>query len=323
MTFNQLRTFAAVVRNGSITGAANELFVSQAAVSSVLAGLKGELGVELVSRNGRGIKVTAAGLVLYRYSQSLLGLIEEARTATIAEASPERSLLRIGSVTTAGESLVPMWLRSYLAEHPEVEVRIEVGNRARVFELLEQHHVDLVIAGSPPAGRGFLTLATRAHNLVLVASKDSELAKMQELGEFNYDLLSKHTWLVRELGSGTRASVEELLEELSISPRMLTLGSNVALREAVELGVGVALLSSDAVAAQLSSGSLAELRFAPLPISKLWHIVTRADETIVRSAGDFATHLLRSAEVVVAAPFNQQGDQLSLLGEIPPFSIQK
>lgn len=292
MTFNQLRTFIAVVRNGSITGAAAELFVSQAAVSSVLGSLKGELGVELVTRDGRGISVTPAGMVLYRYGQSLLGMMEEAKNATISEADSQRSLLRIGSVTTAGESLLPAWLRSYLSVNPEVEVRIEVGNRARVFELLELHQVDLVIAGAPPAGRGFITLATRAHNLVLVASKDSNLAQHQMSGEFDYDLLSRETWLVREVGSGTRASVEEVLEQLSISPRMLTLGSNVALREAVELDIGVALLSSDAVASQLASGSLIELRPPPLPIRKLWHLVSRSDDVMGKAVRDFSDHLI-------------------------------
>lgn len=296
MTFSQLRTFIAVVQAGSITVAANKLFVSQAAVSSVLIGLKQELGVELVVRDGRGIRVTSSGQVLYKYSQLLLGLLEETRTATMAEADPRRSLLRIAAVTTAGESLLPMWLRSFLKLNPDLEVKLEVGNRARVFELLEQHNVDLAIAGRPPAGRGFTTLATRRHNLVLVASAHSDLADLHHDGAIDYAVLARRTWLVREDGSGTRVSVDELLEHLAISPRVLTLGSNVAVREAAALDVGLALLSSDSVIPQLENGTLIQLDVPPLPVVKYWHIVTRTSEMIPDVALNFSKHLLETGQ---------------------------
>lgn len=296
MTFSQLKTFIAVVQAGSITVAANKLFVSQAAVSSVLIGLKKELGVELIVRDGRGIRVTASGQVLYRYSQLLLGLLEETKTATMAESDPRRSLLRIAAVTTAGESLLPMWLRSFLKLNPDLEVKLEVGNRARVFELLEQHHVDLAIAGRPPAGRGFTTLATRRHNLVLVASKDSDIASQHHAGKITHVTLARKTWLVREDGSGTRVSVDELLEHLAISPKMLSLGSNVAVREAAALDVGLALLSSDSVLPQLENGTLIQLDIAPLPVIKYWHIVTRTSEMIPDVARNFAKHLLETGQ---------------------------
>ncbi len=285
-----------MVEAGSITGAANKLFVSQAAVSSVLIGLKQELGVELVARDGRGIRVTSSGQILYRYSQLLLGLLEETRAATMAESDPRRALLRIAAVTTAGESLLPKWLRSFLNINPDLEVKLEVGARARVFELLEQHHVDLAIAGRPPAGRGFISLASRRHDLVLVTAADSDLATQNRQGSIDYATLARKTWLVREDGSRTRVSVDELLEQLAISPKLLTLGSNVAVREATALDVGVALLSSDSVIRQLENGSLVQLNIAPLPIVKHWHIVTRTSEMIADVAITFARHLIETGQ---------------------------
>ncbi len=301
LTFSQLRTFVEVVRCGSITTASRRLLVSQAAVSSAIASLKSELGVDLLVRDGRGTRVTTAGMVLYRYSQQMLGLLEETITATTAEADPRRSSLRIAAVTTAGESLVPKWFRSYVKAAPEVEIKIEVSNRARVFELLEQHHVDLVVAGSPPEGRGFFTIATRRHQLLLVAGSTSAIAGGKRRYTIDADTLERQTWLVKEEGSGTRASTEELLEHLAISPRMLTLGSNAAVKEAALLGIGVALLSTDSVGLELDRRELVALEIPPLPIDKAWHVAARRGSPLPDPAARFVEHLLSTGAAQVLA----------------------
>lgn len=299
MTFNQLRTLLAVVRNNSISKAASELYVSQAAVSSALTSLAQEVGVALIEKQGRGIRVTQAGRVLFDYAVQIVGLEQEAKVATLARARPWESELRLAAVTTAGEALVPGWLRSFLKRYSQLQISLEVANKERVFDALISHEVDLAVAGSPPVGFGLMTRAARPHSLVLVGSPSEFDYGEDRIVHCDLQFLAAQTWLLREPGSGTRSSVEELLVDLGIAPRLLAMGSNGSLREAARLGLGVALLSTDAVTRELEQGSLVELRYGPLPLVKYWHLVTRESELIPGPALSFVEHLLQQGEVKV------------------------
>ena len=168
LTLGQLRTFLAVASTGSVRAAADQLVVTQPAVSAALAAVRKQVGVALVMRDGRGLRLTPAGEALAERARAALALLDEAVAAARGEADPDRGRLRLASVTTAGEHLAPPLLASFLADHPEVAVSLEVGNRRRVADLLAHHEVDLVFGGRPPPGAE--TLATRANRLVVVGA---------------------------------------------------------------------------------------------------------------------------------------------------------
>jgi len=294
MTLNQLRAFVMLAGTGSVREAARRLFVTQPAVSATVAALQAELGVRLVERDGRGLRLTDAGLVLADYGRRILGLWEEATLATVAGADPERGRLRLAAVTTAGEHLVPAVLASFRDGHPAVEVVLEVGNRNTVWDLLTHGDVDLAIGGRPALGGDVVSLAEAANELVLVSAPDPP-GTPPPRGATAAEL-ARRTWLMREPGSGTRATAEELLEELGIAPLRLTLGSNGALRESAILGLGVALISRAAVARQLADGALEEWRVGPLPLQRPWHLVARQGWKLPATAGLFVDHLLRTGE---------------------------
>src|SRR5215213_1397076 len=113
--------------------------------------------------------------------------------------------------------------------------------------------------------------------------------------EVEVETLARSVVLVREEGSGTRGTAEELLDELGIDPRTLTLGSNGAIRESVQVGLGITLISRDAVVRELDEGALEEWRCADLPRHRAWHVVARADEHLPATAGLFLTHLVGPA----------------------------
>ncbi|MGH9121739.1 MAG: LysR family transcriptional regulator [Acidimicrobiales bacterium] len=292
MTPSQLRTFVSVVDSGSVRGAAEALFVSQPAVSSALSALQAELGVALVEREGRGLRVTPAGQVLADYGRRVIRLLEEAAVATVARASPERGRLRLDAVTTAGEQVVPPSLTSFRARYPQMEIRLEVGNRRRTWELLTSHGADLAIGGRPAPGGNLVSLAARNNQLVVVAPPP------WGAGEVSLSQLAEATWLMREPGSGTRATNEELLEDLGISPPTLTLGSNGAIVESVKAGLGVALVSLDAARRELADGMVVEWRAEPLPLRRRWHLVARGGESLPATAGLFVDHLTSEGDWV-------------------------
>jgi DNA-binding transcriptional LysR family regulator len=288
MTFNQLRTFVEVATSGSVIEAARSLMVSAPAVSAAVGAMEKELGVPLVERAGRGLIITPAGVVFARYARQVLALLETGKSATAQALDPERGQLRLAAVTTAGEHVVPRFLASFRARHAEAGVTLEVGNRDRVWDALEHHQADLAVGGRPPGGGRFVTLATRPNLLVLVAAGTGVPA----VREVDMGTLAASVVLVREEGSGTRGTAEELLDELGVNPRTLTLGSNGAIRESVQVGLGITLISRDAVVRELDEGTLEEWRCPGIPRQRAWHVVARAHEHLPATAGLFLTHLV-------------------------------
>ncbi len=272
MTLNQLRTFLAVADGGSVHAAAAELVVTQAAVSASLATLQRSLGMQLLSADGRGIKLTPAGVAFASYVRRALGLLADGSRAAAAAADPEHGELRIAAITTAAEQIMPGLLSGFRQDHPNVGVLVEAGNRERVTALIERHQVDLVLAGRPQPGRDVGVLAVRPHRLVVVAA--AALARARAGGEL-VAWLARQTWLLREPGSGTRATTEALLADLDIAPRTLTLGSNGAIRESACIGLGVTLVSRDAIEPDLAAGRLAELAAPGTPLRRDWYLIAR------------------------------------------------
>jgi DNA-binding transcriptional LysR family regulator len=286
LTLGQLRTFLAVASTGSVRAAAEQLVVTQPAVSAALAAVRKQVGVALVMRDGRGLRLTPAGEALAERARAALALLDEAVAAARGEADPARGRLRLASVTTAGEHLAPPLLASFLSDHPEVAVSMEVGNRRRVADLLAHHEVDLAIGGRPPPGAE--TLATRANRLVVVAARRKQ-ARVRRVTTADLDMATR---LLREPGSGTRATAEAWLEEFGIAPRIQTFGSNGAVVESVRIGLGITLISADAVAGHLAAGALEEWQHPGLPLDRPWHLLGRTGEPLAPTPDRFLTHLL-------------------------------
>ena len=280
MTLNQLRTFLAVAETGSVRAAAQDLVVTQAAVSASLAALQKSLGVALLEPDGRGLRLTTAGQAYAGYVRRVLGLLDEAGRAATAAADPERSELRIAAVTTAAEQILPGLLSGFRARYPRLGVRLEAGNRDRVRGLLDRHQVDLVLGGRPEPGWDVEVLAERPHQLVVVAAPGLAASADEAVpggtrpeGSRLVPWLARQAWLLREPGSGTRTATNRLLTELDITPLTLMVGSNGAIRESASLGLGVTLISRDAVAAELADGRLAALPVPGTPMHRDWYLV--------------------------------------------------
>ncbi len=300
MTLNQLRTFLAVAEAGSVRAAAQDLVVTQAAVSASLAALQKSLGVALLEPDGRGLRLTAAGRAYTGYVRRVLGLLDEAGRAATAAADPERGELRIAAVTTAAEQILPGLLSGFRTRYPRLGVRLEAGNRDRVRGLLDRHQVDLVLGGRPEPGWDVGVLAERPHQLVVVAAP-ALAASAQEAaprpglpgpaGRHLVPWLARQAWLLREPGSGTRAATGALLTELDIAPLTLMVGSNGAIRESASVGLGVTLISRDAVAAELGDGRLVALPVPGTPMHRDWYLVAHPGP-LPPAAARLVTHVL-------------------------------
>jgi len=200
---------------------------------------------------------------------------------------PARGMVRLVAVATAAERVLLPVVARFREHHPEAGVTIQVGNRTTVWDTLRHHEADLVVAGRPPVAVPADTLA-RGENRLVVIGPASATSRTR-----NPDALpdpARETWLLRELGSGTRAAADALLAELGIHPPTMILGSNAAIERGVEMGLGVGLISLDAAADRISRGSVKVWACPGTPIDRPWHLVCYSGEPL----GPTALALARS-----------------------------
>lgn len=282
LSLNQLRTFLSVVDTGSVGGAAEQLAISQPAVSAALAALGENVGAPIVERDGRGTRITAAGQALALHARRIFSTLDLAREDAVQAAHREARRLRIATVTTVAEHVIARLLHGFRQQSPEIDVELYVGNRDHVWDRLRHWEADLVVGGRPPRDPVFRTLAVRANELLLVASPEHD------------EDYARATWLLREPGSGTRAATQALFTSVGIDPPTLTIGSNSAIRECVRAGLGVSLLSRDTVERELTNGTLKVLPAPGTPLVRNWHLVGLADRELPAGAAEFAAFAIQT-----------------------------
>ena len=273
ITVNQLTAFLAVVRSGSVTSAAGELVVTQPSVSSAISALERELGCELFVRAGRGVTLTEAGAAFVPYAADVLGLLERGREAARDAAEVAARRLRIAAVTTAAESFVPPLMHAFSDAHSDIELTLDVGNRRYVLERVLSHAADVAVAGTPPEEEGLVAEPLTQNEIACITAIGDPAASSEALPARE---LGSRPWLLREPGSGTRALVEAFLAERGLAPKVLTLGSNGAIKQAARAGLGVSLISRCAVEAELTAGLLGEIRLLDGPTPRPWFVLRSA-----------------------------------------------
>lgn len=264
-TTARLRAFVALSEFGSIRAAAHRMYVTESSVSAAISALSTDVGVALIERRGRGVQLTPAGLIFVGYARKILGLHEEALRAARGEVSPGQGAVRLAAVTTAAEHVLPKILVRFRTAHPDVAIDLNVVTREQIWPMLSNHEVDVVIAGRPPMDSAFAVRALRSNELIAVAA--AELA-----ASFTVE---RTTWLMREKGSGTRETCEAMLVNAEADPPRLTLGSNGAVVAGAVAGLGVTLVSRDAVCDHLARGTLVELELPGVSLTRPWHAVTQ------------------------------------------------
>ena len=287
MTTNaRLRALVELADTGSVRGAAERLVVTESAISSAVGSLSAEVGVPLVDRHGRGVRLTPAGQRYADYARRILGLHHEAVLAARGEVDPENGSIRLAAVTTAGELLLPALLASFTAKYPGVDCKLEVASREALWPMLSNHDVDVVVAGRPPGELDQVKVRAVSPNTLVVVAPPEAAERFDP---------TQATWLLRESGSGTRATTTALLEELEAKPPQMVLGSHGAVVAAAVAGLGVTLVSRQAVRRELEAGALVEVPVPGTPLDRPWHIVTQSPCTGTTEL--LITHLLAHREL--------------------------
>lgn len=277
MADRRLQVFHAVARQLSFTKAAEQLFMTQPAVTFQIKQLEEHLNTRLFERSHGRIALTPAGELVLGYAEKILTLSEELETR-VSELTGEISgPLLLGASTTVAEFFLPQILGEFKARHPLVRARMTVGNSETIVTRVAEHALDLGLIESPSQLHGVQTEVCCDDVMVMICSPRYKLAKA---GKVSPAEVSSEPFISREPGSGTREVVDQYFQQNGVSPDainvVMELGSPEAIKGVVETGLGVSILSRATVAKELKLGVLVAVPLDP-PLVRGLSVVTPKD----------------------------------------------
>ncbi|WP_407279002.1 LysR family transcriptional regulator [Aromatoleum evansii] len=290
-TFRQLRLFLALAEHGSVTAAAEACHVTQPTVSMQLRELAEAVGLPLYEQIGKRLYLTPAGEALAETARAMLDEWLAFGQTIDSMKGLERGRLRVALVSTA-KYFVPRLLGSFCAEHPNIDISLEVLNRDGVVARLRENRDDLYIMSMPPENLDLERHAFLPNPLVVIASEGHPLAGRRiELID-----LGGERFILRERGSGTRLACDAHFARNAFVPRVrLELGSNEAIKQAVAGGLGLAVISRHALGARPADDQLAILDVAGFPLQSSWFTLYPRGKRLSPVATVFLQHLERTA----------------------------
>lgn len=288
VTFRQLRLFLALAETGSVTGAARAMHVTQPTASMQLREITEAVGMPLYEVISRRIYLTDVGRDLAETVRRLIGEWDSFEQRVDALKGCTRGRLSVAAVSTA-EYFMPRILGTFCAAHPGIDATLVMLNRDGVVERLRQNLDDFYIMSQPPADIDLEDRVFLSNPLLLIAPVGHPLASLQRVTAMD---LAKHSFVLRERGSGTRMACERQFRKLQIRPRVrLELSSNEAVKQAVAGGLGLGIVSSHAVDMHLHEQGVCKLPADGFPIDSNWHLVRPRGKRRSPVADAFQFHL--------------------------------
>lgn len=297
VTFRQLRVFEAVARHLSYSRAAEELHLTQPAVSMQIKQLEESAGLPLFEQLGKKVFLTEAGHEMFHYARAIAQQLAEAEAVLTELKGVKRGKLDISVVSTANY-FAPQLLAVFCRRFENVTLALNVTNRETVLAQLADNQMDMAIMGQPPQDADIEAEPFMANPLVVIASPAHPLAAERSIAPRR---LADETFIVREPGSGTRGAMERFFAEQRMTLHTgMEMSTTEAIKQAVQAGMGLALVSRHTIALELETGRLAELDVAGFPLVRAWYVAHRKGKRLSAVAQAFRDFLVEEAATVLA-----------------------
>lgn len=288
----RLKVFRAVARHLNFSRAAEELLLTQPAVTQQIKALEQEYGVPLFDRGGGRVALTIAGNTLLPYAEKLKELSDEAYGAVAGAAGSHAGKLALGASQTIGQYLLPNLVAAFLRENPRIAVTAISGNTDAMLEALAAHRIQLAMIEGPGLRKDFHIEPFMEDRMVLVVPASHEWADQ----EIRPEELRGAPLLMREFGSGSRRVVEAALTKAGLKKNdietTMELDSTEGLLSAVEAGLGIAFVSRWAVRNQLALGTLGTARVKGLRLARKFSLAYPSGPEPGGNAGVFRSFIL-------------------------------
>jgi LysR family transcriptional regulator, transcriptional activator of the cysJI operon len=288
----RIRVFRAVAHHLNFSRAAEELFLTQPAVTQQVKALEDELGVPLFDRSGGRIALTPGGRALLPFAEKIKEVSDQALAAVAATSGMQAGELAIGASQTIGQYLLPNFVAGFIKTHPRVRITARSGNTEEMLEALVARQIHLALIEGPTLRKDLRIEPFLQDHMVLVVPPSHEWADR----DIEVEALKEQPLLMRELGSGSRRVVEKAILAAGLKIKDLNiqmeLDSTEGLLSAVEAGLGVTFVSRWAVRNQLSLGTLKLARIRGLKLSRKFSLAYRAGPEPTGNVGAFRRFLL-------------------------------
>lgn len=287
MADRRLQVFHTVARLLSFTKAADSLHMTQPAVTFQVRQLEEYFNTRLFDRTHNRISLTDVGEKVFTYSEQILGLYREMDNDIRALTGEIIGVLVIGASTTVAEYMLPRLLGEFQELFPDVKLRLKVSNSLGIVHMVENNDIDVGIVESPVGNKSLSVEACWQDNLVVIVSPDHALASKKSV---HVSELKEYPFVSREEGSGTRSVLCDYLEENDMTMNDLDLsmefGSPEAIKNAVESGLGVSVVSETTLVKELQLNTLKAIKIIP-PLHRPFSLVHQRQKFRIRAMQEF------------------------------------
>ena len=295
-TFRQLKVFEAVARNLSFSRAAEELHLTQPAVSIQIKKLEEHAGLPLFEQLGKKIFLTAAGVGMLRSSRAIIQQFMEAEAAMTHFKGISGGTLSV-AVISAGDYFFPRLLVDFVGRNDGVRLDFSVCNREELLQRLSENLTDLAVMVRPPQDADTVHQAFAPHPYVIVAAANHPLAGRRRIP---VSRLAREVFVVREPGSDTRHAMGEAFgERLASLDIGMEISSTETIKQAVMAGMGISFLSAHTVSRELQSRHLAVLDVQGFPVMLNWYLVHRCNKRLPPVAQAFKQFLIQDGAPLI------------------------
>ncbi len=292
VTLRQFQVFEAAARHLSFSRAAKELHLSQPGVSMQIKQLESALGRPLFEQLGKKLFLTEVGREVLRASQAIAQQLVDLEDTLHDLRGLKQGTLTVGVVSTVSSFAIRL-ISQFRLEHPEVRITLNVVNRESLLEQLANNAVDLALMGQPPAGHDLESTPFMENPLVVIAPLSHPLAKQKLIPLAR---IAEENFVAREPGSGTRSATEAYFQSHGLALRAaMEMNKNEAIKQAVEAGLGLGVVSRHTVTLELAARRLISLDVEGFPIRRQWHLVHRQNKHFSLAASAFAQFVLTQA----------------------------
>ncbi len=268
-TLNQLQVFQKIAQTQSVTKAAEELHLTQPAVSIQLRNFQNQFDIPLTEVIGRKIYITDFGREIAKAAEQILEQVSAIQHKTLAYRGQLFGKLKV-SVVSTGKYVMPYFLTAFMKVHPGVELEMDVTNKTKVIKSLEANEVDFSLVSILPEHLALNHIDLLDNKLYLVGNRDTTPSEQVDLKV----LFEQSPLIFREKGSGTRQLMEKFItaQQLNVSKKM-ELTSNEAVKQAVLAGLGYSIMPLIGIRNELQSGAMKIIPVEDLPIHTVWQLI--------------------------------------------------
>lgn len=271
-----LEVFVKVVEKGNFSKAAEDLHMTQPAVSQYIKVLEESVGARLLERSNKFVRLNKAGEIVFHHAKEILALYSNMQYLVDDLTNKASGPIAIGASYTFGEYILPHIIARLQATYPLITPTIQIHNTKEIIDLVQTHQLDIGIVEGHIHEKVPNVEIVSEDKMVVVASPQHPLLRKGHRKR-NIAELGEECWILREKGSGTREAAEHLFENLDFTPKkVMEFGSTQVIKESVEAGLGISLLSQWAIKKELMYGYLEVVDVEGLPFKRNFSILTHS-----------------------------------------------